>query len=257
MPIHAKAFQNPAEVLNLLVLILLIVMSLYVLGAALRATWASAGLGARLALRPHPRVRRTPLPVLGFLVALSTHAPAQRRVAVIPSRDAGSAAAPPWSATSGFPPPRPLVRIGGPASRHATGPAQTALDPDAAPEGDARGGHRALHPGRGNRGTVTSLFPRERRYDGRKDAERAERERSMARHPSGRHDPCSSASERYVVRAGDTLWDIAATLLGTEDGARVARYWPRIHRRNRDVIGPDPSLIFPGMVLTLPAECDS
>jgi nucleoid-associated protein YgaU len=51
------------------------------------------------------------------------------------------------------------------------------------------------------------------------------------------------------------LWDIAARLLGTDDSARVARYWPRIHRANRAVIGADPSLIIPGTVLELPYEC--
>jgi nucleoid-associated protein YgaU len=56
------------------------------------------------------------------------------------------------------------------------------------------------------------------------------------------------------VIAGDTLWDIAALALNTDDARRIARYWPRIHRANREVLGPDPSLIFPGTVLVLPAE---
>jgi nucleoid-associated protein YgaU len=54
---------------------------------------------------------------------------------------------------------------------------------------------------------------------------------------------------------GDTLWDIAAGVLGTDDAARIARYWPAIHRANRHTIGHDPSLIIPGMVLHLPVEC--
>jgi hypothetical protein len=58
----------------------------------------------------------------------------------------------------------------------------------------------------------------------------------------------------YRVRSGDTLWDIAAHVLGTDELARVARYWPLIHRSNRDVIGPNPNLIFAGQLLRLPPE---
>ncbi len=61
-------------------------------------------------------------------------------------------------------------------------------------------------------------------------------------------------SERYTVRPGDSLWDIAEMKLDTAEARRIARYWPRIHRANRDVIGGDPNLIFPGQVLTLPPE---
>ena len=43
--------------------------------------------------------------------------------------------------------------------------------------------------------------------------------------------------------------------LGTDDLTRVARYWPRIHRANREIIGPNPDLIVPGQVLELPPEC--
>jgi|GEM_PF-2472413 len=63
-----------------------------------------------------------------------------------------------------------------------------------------------------------------------------------------------SHGERYTVRPGDSLWDIAEMKLGTGEARRVARYWPRIHRANRDVIGADPNLIMPGQVLTLPPE---
>jgi nucleoid-associated protein YgaU len=62
------------------------------------------------------------------------------------------------------------------------------------------------------------------------------------------------AGERYTVRPGDSLWDIAEMKLGTAEARRIARYWPRIHRANRDVIGGDPNLIVPGQILTLPPE---
>lgn len=58
----------------------------------------------------------------------------------------------------------------------------------------------------------------------------------------------------HAVLPGETLWSIAADRLGTDDVRRVARYWPRIHRANREVIGSNPSLIRPGQVLELPPE---
>jgi nucleoid-associated protein YgaU len=56
------------------------------------------------------------------------------------------------------------------------------------------------------------------------------------------------------VRPGDSLWSIAAEVLDTSDPAHIAQYWPRLHRANRGVIGPDPNLIFPGQILELPEE---
>ncbi|MDQ4125019.1 MAG: LysM peptidoglycan-binding domain-containing protein, partial [Actinomycetota bacterium] len=58
----------------------------------------------------------------------------------------------------------------------------------------------------------------------------------------------------HAVLPGDTLWSIAAERLGTDDVRRIARYWPRIHRANREVIGANPDLIRPGQVLELPPE---
>lgn len=62
------------------------------------------------------------------------------------------------------------------------------------------------------------------------------------------------AGRVYTVRPGDTLWDVARRALGTDDVRRVARYWPRIHRANRAVIGDNPDLILPGQKLVLPRE---
>ena len=59
---------------------------------------------------------------------------------------------------------------------------------------------------------------------------------------------------RVVVQPGDSLWSIAAEILETSDPARIARYWPRLHRLNRQLIGANPNLIFPGQVLELPDE---
>ena len=84
---------------------------------------------------------------------------------------------------------------------------------------------------------------------------RAETHRSEA--DAHRADAPSSGEAQgaeWVVRPGDTLWDIAGQVLGTADQRRIARYWPSIHRANREVIGANPSLIFPGQFLRLPAE---
>jgi nucleoid-associated protein YgaU len=55
-----------------------------------------------------------------------------------------------------------------------------------------------------------------------------------------------------VVVPGDNLWKIASRTLETLDKERIADYWVRIYRHNRDLIGPDPNLVRPGQVLDLP-----
>jgi LysM repeat protein len=58
-----------------------------------------------------------------------------------------------------------------------------------------------------------------------------------------------------VVRRGDSLWAIAARHLGAgASDAEVARAWPRWYAANRDLIGDDPDLIHPGMVLQVPGS---
>ena len=44
----------------------------------------------------------------------------------------------------------------------------------------------------------------------------------------------------HVVRPGESLWSVAA------EG------WPRLHRLNRDRMGPDPDLVHPGTRLRIP-----
>lgn len=55
----------------------------------------------------------------------------------------------------------------------------------------------------------------------------------------------TDATHRYTVRDGDTLSTIAARL-------HLPGGWPALYRLNKALIGPDPGLIFPGQVLTLP-----
>ena len=54
-----------------------------------------------------------------------------------------------------------------------------------------------------------------------------------------------SPAGRYVVQPGDTLSGIAARLA-------VRGGWAALYAANRPVIGPDPDVIRPGMVLVLP-----
>ena len=57
--------------------------------------------------------------------------------------------------------------------------------------------------------------------------------------------PGQRAPARYTVVSGDTLAAIAAALA-------VRGGWPALYAANRRVIGPDPDLIRPGTVLTVP-----
>jgi LysM repeat protein len=59
--------------------------------------------------------------------------------------------------------------------------------------------------------------------------------------------PGRAALTRYTVTVGDTLSAIAAAL-------RVRGGWPALYAANQPVIGPDPGLIHPGTVLTLPGQ---
>lgn len=53
--------------------------------------------------------------------------------------------------------------------------------------------------------------------------------------------------QTYTVVKGDCLWKIAKMYYG--DGSK----YPIIYNANRDVIGGNPNLIYPGQVLTIPA----
>ena len=68
------------------------------------------------------------------------------------------------------------------------------------------------------------------------------RSRPPAPPAGGRRAPARRRT--YTVRPGDTLSEIAAGL-GMSD-------WRPLYEANRGVIGPDPDLIRPGQVLTVP-----
>lgn len=80
----------------------------------------------------------------------------------------------------------------------------------------------------------------------------------VRRQPSPRLVATSPPREErpgVVVRRGDTLWAIARQHLGPgATDAEVAQEWPRWHRANQAVIGPDPGRLLPGMVLQAPSR---
>jgi len=76
--------------------------------------------------------------------------------------------------------------------------------------------------------------------------------RSRVRVEQARRD-----AAEYVVEPGDSLWRIAAFVLGSDgDGdpsnADIARFWPAIYAANRALIGDNPNQIFPGQRLLIP-----
>lgn len=58
--------------------------------------------------------------------------------------------------------------------------------------------------------------------------------------------PSADDARTHTVRAGETLWTIAAARVG--DGA----LWPALYRANRDQIR-DPAVLYPGQRLEIPA----
>jgi resuscitation-promoting factor RpfA len=70
----------------------------------------------------------------------------------------------------------------------------------------------------------------------------------------GGTDPSGGREHGYVVRRGDTLWDIAARHLGPGATAvDISREWPAWYDANRTVIGSDPGVIRPGEILSPPS----
>lgn len=62
-----------------------------------------------------------------------------------------------------------------------------------------------------------------------------------------------AAGPEVAVRAGDSLWTIAARELGpAASDVEIAAQWPRWYEANRQVIGVDPNVLLPGQVLRPP-----
>ena len=58
----------------------------------------------------------------------------------------------------------------------------------------------------------------------------------------------------YVVKAGDSLWSIAAGTLEAPTDAQITETWKAIWRANRIAIGDHPELIRPGTELILDGD---
>jgi resuscitation-promoting factor RpfA len=119
---------------------------------------------------------------------------------------------------------------------------------DGGGDGDGRGG------GDGEGGVR-----RERTHDGERTPTRdttrhAQGPATDRTSPDGTRGSGDAAAPRtVVVRAGDSLWTIAAAALGpAASAAEVAEAWPAWYEENRDVIGADPDLVQVGQVLVTP-----
>jgi nucleoid-associated protein YgaU len=56
----------------------------------------------------------------------------------------------------------------------------------------------------------------------------------------------ANSGKSYTVKAGDTLWGIAQAQLGSN------YRWSEVYKLNRQVVGANPGLIYPGQTLVLP-----
>ncbi|MEV7661011.1 LysM domain-containing protein [Paenarthrobacter sp. NPDC089316] len=70
--------------------------------------------------------------------------------------------------------------------------------------------------------------------------------------PGSRDAPAPSGSG-VEVKAGDTLWSIAAARLGPfSTDVDVATAWPKWYAANRSIIGDNPAVLLPGQILRPP-----
>ncbi|MBG6216599.1 nucleoid-associated protein YgaU [Arthrobacter sp. CAN_A6] len=66
-------------------------------------------------------------------------------------------------------------------------------------------------------------------------------------------DSVAGEAVEVIVKPGDSLWTIAAAHLGAfATDSEVAAAWPSWYVANRDVIGGNPSLLYPGQILRIP-----
>jgi LysM repeat protein len=171
-----------------------------------------------------------------------------------PSAPAGAAARAPIGAGSTAPTPVP----GGSPAGAPTAGAATSSTPATA----ASGGSVPAAPGAGAHSTSATPVPSASSPAAGASADPASAD-PAATAPGSSSSPAAapaaapetSGPATVAVAPGDTLWAIAARHLpaGATD-AQIAAAWPTWYATNAAVVGPDPDLILPGQVLTVPAE---
>lgn len=233
--------------------------------------------------RVNPLVARA-LSFLGCALTLqATPAAAQTRRPVPPSRTVRHAA-PPWSearGTQSVPLARarvssiPLRPVDHPAVHRTRQAPPHRLFPRLAEvqeQRQARAESMRKHPagkgarvGQDTRAAVRTSSPGQemgggestRSTNGWNQAEAEHQTSPMKAIPDRRRQqPGTIPSRSYRVRAGDTLWDIAARADAGADAQRTRTLTMQLYRYNRDVIGPNPNLILPGQVLRLPFDLE-
>lgn len=213
------------------------------------------------------------LPLLGFALGMvPTLAGGQERPLPVPGRSPRHAPPSPWSRADGLPPPRPSAPAGGRSQGLEGGLSNPSRHPAVHGRGSLAPRPRLLFPrvwdradpkrsmeSRPSEGVTSTPRFTYRSHRPGDDAEGPRRRPGVFPKASGHAQPHlrSGTESWHRVQAGETLWSIAAETLDTRDMRRIARYWPRIHKANRSVIGPNPDLIRPGQRLRLPSEGES
>jgi hypothetical protein len=99
--------------------------------------------------------------------------------------------------------------------------------------------------------------PPARRLDGPAPSQRRHQASRVSLVTAGPHR-AGDLDRAVTVRAGDSLWSIAAAHLGNDATAsQIAAAWPRWYAENRRVVGDDPTLIRPGQRLRPPPALET
>jgi resuscitation-promoting factor RpfA len=228
------------------------------LGGALLAQVTLAPLPARAAAAPPPLaavpattapVGRSPAPLPPWLTPRPRSRPSSPAAApdlapVAPPGGSGAAAAPAPAECGAAPTTRPAVPGAAPAPTPGGPGATSATSPGAA------GGSAPSGPGAAGGGSAVEPAGPEAPGTGPAPPQDAARPGAA----DGHRD--TLAEGEHTIRAGDTLWGIAAAHLppAKRSAAAIDRYWREVYRANRAVLGPDPDLIHPGTRLRLPPE---
>lgn len=64
--------------------------------------------------------------------------------------------------------------------------------------------------------------------------------------------PVVADARRYVVRPGDSLWQVAQRCHPTATAGALSALWPAWYAANRELVGPDPDVLRPGQTLQVP-----